>query len=131
MHPLSCIEKVDEISKSVKLHDISAANYAKLSHAIWLYSPSHTSYLAPAQLRPLNNSSHSIPRSGCQRLVPGSYILASILKVSQCQYPCSLSVAWPWNNGKKVSRWGVAEIQKMTPSTTGRCKQGSGDSRPM
>ena len=39
MHPLSCIEKVDEISKSVKLHDTSAANYAKLSHAIWLYLP--------------------------------------------------------------------------------------------
>ena len=39
MHPISCIEKVDEISKSVKLHDISAANYAKLSHAIWHYLP--------------------------------------------------------------------------------------------
>ena len=24
----------------------------------------------------------------------------------------------PWNNGKEVSRWGVAEIQKMSPSTT-------------
>ena len=28
-----------------------------------------------------------------------------------------------WNNGKEVPRWGVAEIQKMSPSTTGRCKQ--------
>ena len=28
----------------------------------------------------------------------------------------------PWNNGKEVPRWGVAEIQKMSPSTTGRCK---------
>ena len=27
-----------------------------------------------------------------------------------------------WNNGKEVPRWGVAEIQKMSPSTTGRCK---------
>ena len=27
----------------------------------------------------------------------------------------------PWNNGKEVPRWGVAEIQKMSPSTTGRC----------
>ena len=27
-----------------------------------------------------------------------------------------------WNNGKEVSRWGVAEIQKMSPSTTGICK---------
>ena len=26
-----------------------------------------------------------------------------------------------WNNGKEVPRWGVAEIQKMSPSTTGRC----------
>ena len=28
----------------------------------------------------------------------------------------------PWNNGKEVPRWGVVEIQKMSPSTTGRCK---------
>ena len=27
-----------------------------------------------------------------------------------------------WNNGKEVPRWGVDEIQKMSPSTTGRCK---------
>ena len=27
-----------------------------------------------------------------------------------------------WNNGKEVPIWGVAEIQKMSPSTTGRCK---------
>ena len=27
-----------------------------------------------------------------------------------------------WNNGKEVPRWGVAEIQKMSPSKTGRCK---------
>ena len=25
-----------------------------------------------------------------------------------------------WNNGKEVPRWGVAEIQKMSPSTTNR-----------
>ena len=25
------------------------------------------------------------------------------------------------NNGKEVPRWGVVEIQKMSPSTTGRC----------
>ena len=37
-----------------------------------------------------------------------------------------------WNNGKEVPIWGVAEIQKMSPSTTGRCsRQGSGDSRQM
>ena len=45
------------------------------------------------------------------------------------------AVFTPWNNGKEVPRWGVAEIHKMSPSTTGRCsrviKQGSGDSRPM
>ena len=28
----------------------------------------------------------------------------------------------PWNNGMEVPRWGVAEIQKISPSTTGRCK---------
>ena len=28
-----------------------------------------------------------------------------------------------WNNGKEVPRWGVAEIQKMIPSTTGRVAQ--------
>ena len=27
-----------------------------------------------------------------------------------------------WNNGKDVPKWGFAEIQKMSPSTTGRCK---------
>ena len=26
-----------------------------------------------------------------------------------------------WNNGNEVPRWGVAEIQKMSPSTTWRC----------
>ena len=31
-------------------------------------------------------------------------------------------VSLAWNNGKEVPRWGVAEIQKMSPSTTGRCK---------
>ena len=31
------------------------------------------------------------------------------------------SAAAAWNNGKEVPRWGVAEIQKMSPSTTGRC----------
>ena len=30
-------------------------------------------------------------------------------------------VEGPWNNGKEVPRWGVTEIQKMSPSTTGRC----------
>ena len=28
-----------------------------------------------------------------------------------------------WNNGKEVPRWGVAEIQKMSPSTSGRCSR--------
>ena len=37
-----------------------------------------------------------------------------------------------WNNGKEVPRWGVAELQKMSPSTSCHViKQGSGDSRPM
>ena len=29
----------------------------------------------------------------------------------------------PRNNGKEARRWGVAEIQKMSPSTTGRCSR--------
>ena len=33
----------------------------------------------------------------------------------------------PWNNGKEVPRWGVAEIQKMSPSTTGRCSRQTAD----
>ena len=28
-----------------------------------------------------------------------------------------------WNNGKEVPRWGVAETQKMSPSTTGICSR--------
>ena len=32
------------------------------------------------------------------------------------------AVGRAWNNGKEVPRWGVAEIQKMSSSTTGRCK---------
>ena len=28
----------------------------------------------------------------------------------------------PEKNGKETHRWGVAEIQKMIPPTTGRCK---------
>ena len=34
---------------------------------------------------------------------------------------------WPWNNGKEVPRWGVAEIQKMSPSTTGICSRHTAD----
>ena len=33
------------------------------------------------------------------------------------------SVCVAWNNGKEVPRWWVAEIQKMSPSTTGRWGQ--------
>ena len=33
----------------------------------------------------------------------------------------------PWNNGKEVPRWGVAEILKMSPSTTGRCSRQTAD----
>ena len=29
-----------------------------------------------------------------------------------------IPVLMSWNNGKEVPRWGVAEIQKMSPSTT-------------
>ena len=34
-------------------------------------------------------------------------------------------MAKPWNNGKEVPRLGVAEIQKMSPSTTRRCEDRS------
>ena len=38
----------------------------------------------------------------------------------------------PWNNGKEVPRWGVAEIQKWVPQQLGDVnKQWNGDSRPM
>ena len=30
-------------------------------------------------------------------------------------------VTAPWKNGKEVPRWEIAEVQKMSPSTTGRC----------
>ena len=62
--------------------------------------------------------------------------LKSVLTTDQSQYLC-LAPSWllllqsdidsedsedsAWNNGKEVPRWGVAEIQKMSPSTTGRC----------
>ena len=47
-------------------------------------------------------------------------------------YYLNNTIEKPWNNGKEVPRWGVAEIQKMSPSTTGGCiKQGSGDRQPM
>ena len=32
-----------------------------------------------------------------------------------------------WNNGKEVPRWGVAEIQKMSTPTTGRCSRHTAD----
>ena len=32
-----------------------------------------------------------------------------------------------WNNGKETHRWGVAEIQKMSPPTTGRCSRHAAD----
>ena len=36
--------------------------------------------------------------------------------------PQECQVQWGTrNNGKEVPRWGVAKIQKMSPSTTGRC----------
>ena len=46
-------------------------------------------------------------------------VLCSTMSV-QLPWQCVLD---PWNNGKEVPRWGVAEIQKMSPSTTGRCSR--------
>ena len=37
------------------------------------------------------------------------------------RFYCVICHNWSWNNGKEVPRWGVAEIQKMSPSTSGRC----------
>ena len=55
--------------------------------------------------------------------------LPALAPMAECHVsqPCPLLavVAWwrtatfkPWENGKEVPRWGVAEIQKMSPSTT-------------
>ena len=71
----------------------------------------------------------STMRCFCRCQVSGS---AALLSWSWCSIPrivsleakicCSTCITFkPWNNGKKVPRWGVAEIQKMSPSTTGRC----------
>ena len=37
-----------------------------------------------------------------------------------CTTPCTntATTLYTWKNGKEVSRWGVAEIQKMSTSTT-------------
>ena len=45
-------------------------------------------------------------------------------KVRPCPAYCCVTISGvvTWNDGKEVPRWGVAEIQKMRPSTTGRCK---------
>ena len=48
---------------------------------------------------------------------PWNWVVMNVLLPSQLQYTKS------WNNGKEVPRWGVAEIQKMSPSTTGRCSR--------
>ena len=37
-------------------------------------------------------------------------------------YNNKVKVLESWNNGKEVPRWGVAEIHKMSPSTTRRCE---------
>ena len=42
-------------------------------------------------------------------------------------YINKLPASRSWNNGKEVPRWGVAEIQKMSPSTTGRCSRQTAD----
>ena len=46
-------------------------------------------------------------------------VYSKVLVVHTTQHLGAFS---PWNNGKEVPRWGVAKIQKMSPSTTGRCK---------
>ena len=40
---------------------------------------------------------------------------------AQTVKPDHNSESQTWNNGKEVPRWGVAEKQKMSPPTTGRC----------
>ena len=47
---------------------------------------------------------------------------SNCFKNDKMRYVCaSKYILKSWNNGKEVPRWGVAEIQKMSPSTTGRC----------
>ena len=43
------------------------------------------------------------------------------------KWECGVAGVLPWNNGKEVPRWGVAEILKMSPSTTGRCSRQTAD----
>ena len=38
------------------------------------------------------------------------------------QYVNNNKIMNPEKNGKETHKWGVAEIQKMSPSTTGKCK---------
>ena len=59
-------------------------------------------------------------------MTPASFLLARVETPAEAAaaHPVrdGLAALEPWNNGKEVPRWGVAEIQKMSPSTTGRCK---------
>ena len=47
---------------------------------------------------------------------PSIRILKKYFKKKLC-----LTMLGPWNNGKEVPRGGDAELQKMSPPTTGRC----------
>ena len=46
-----------------------------------------------------------------------------VLQVAVVEVILEIKDVTPWNNAKEVPRCGVAEIQKMSPTTTGRCYQ--------
>ena len=60
-------------------------------------------------------------RGGGRRLIPYNLIQHSAVSNTVQEWVTELRVQ-PWNNGKEVPRWGVAEIQKMSLLTTERCK---------
>ena len=57
-------------------------------------------------------------------VVCGCLVLVFNCNVCNICHRVQVTPVWvPWNNGKEVPRWGVAEIQKMSPPTTGRCSR--------
>ena len=60
------------------------------------------------------------PASGLQQLIEVSHFLhKQTIHPQHIHFIAEATITW--NNGMEVPRWGVAEIQVMSPSTTGRC----------
>ena len=41
-----------------------------------------------------------------------------LIRIGNVKWYCINCSFWPWNNGNRDPRWGVAEIRKMSPPTT-------------